>query len=151
MALIEIAEMRSGDEPFVLEMVVLTLRSLPSLAHLSTFELEGLARLEMGQWQAGRSQTFVAWKATQRVGALWIRASGEPGAWNHSLALAVAPRFQGQGVGTRLLQHALDWSRRHAGYTLSLKVHPSNEAALRLYRRFGFEAELLEMKRRLKP
>lgn len=150
MALIQVSEMRPGDEVFVGEMLALAMRSLPSLAQKHTPELIGMARLEMSRWQPERDRAFVAWKTGQRLGAIWLHASGEPGAWHYTLGLAVAPLFRRQGVGACLLQHALDWSRQHQGHTLSLKVHPSNEAARRLYQRFGFEEEMIEMRHKLK-
>ena len=150
MALIQVSEMRPGDEFFVGEMLALAMRSLPNLAQKPVPELAGMARLEMSRWQPERDRAFVAWQAGQRLGAIWLHTSGEPGAWHYTLGLAVVPRFQRQGVGARLLQHALDWSRQHQGRSLSLKVHPSNEAARRLYRRFGFEEEMIEMRHKLK-
>jgi ribosomal-protein-alanine N-acetyltransferase len=57
----------------------------------------------------------------------------------HIVTLAVAPEAQRRGLGTRLMlalvAEALDAGSSH----LTLEVRVSNEAAQRLYHRFGFE------------
>ncbi len=146
---IEIHEVKMSDQPFLIEMMVLSLQSLPTLAHKSGMELEGIARLEAGSWPGDRARAFVVWKDEQRAGALWLHQGGEIGASHYTLGLAVAAQFQRQGVGSHLMQYALDFCREYGGQSLNLKVHPSNEVALRLYRRFGFEAAMLDMKRKL--
>lgn len=58
------------------------------------------------------------------------------------LGIAVDPRYHGQGVGTRLMAAALDLADRYWRLVrVELDVYPDNEAALRLYRRFGFQEE----------
>ena len=46
-----------------------------------------------------------------------------------------------QGVGTALLQAAVDWAREGGVRKLELHVFPWNEAAIALYDAFGFERE----------
>jgi ribosomal-protein-alanine N-acetyltransferase len=57
----------------------------------------------------------------------------------HVTTIAVAPRSRGHHLGTRLMlemvEAALDADTRH----LTLEVRVSNEAAQKLYERFGFE------------
>ena len=59
-----------------------------------------------------------------------------------SLGMAVAVAWQGQGVGSQLLATALDiadnWMNLHR---VELSVYADNEAAIALYRKFGFETE----------
>lgn len=55
--------------------------------------------------------------------------------------LAVAPDRQGEGVGARLLEAAIQRSRRESVRRLVLRVLSSNPAARRLYERHGFEVE----------
>ncbi len=149
MANVTIIEMRTSDEPFVAEMLVLAMRSLPSLAHHSAGELESMARLNMSRWQVGRDPALVAWKGEWRAGALWLMGSGEVEARHYTLGLAVTPAFQRQGVARQLLESGFGWLRRHNCHSVSLRVHPANEPALKLYRRFGFEVEVMEMRRKL--
>jgi ribosomal protein S18 acetylase RimI-like enzyme len=58
-----------------------------------------------------------------------------------SLAIAVAADVRSRGIGTRLMEEALDWSRRVGIEKLVLAVYPHNDAAIALYRRFGFVEE----------
>jgi [ribosomal protein S18]-alanine N-acetyltransferase len=53
--------------------------------------------------------------------------------------LAVAVEWQGAGVGALLLTALLDEARRRGAGEVLLEVRADNEAAARLYGRFGFE------------
>ncbi|MBK5437802.1 GNAT family N-acetyltransferase [Pseudomonas sp. TH32] len=59
-----------------------------------------------------------------------------------SFGMGVATAWQGQGVGSRLLGAALEvadnWMNLHR---VELTVYADNEAAHRLYHKFGFETE----------
>ena len=138
-----------ADTPFLAEMLVLTLQTQPQFAGRKPQELQTLAHFEMISWQTGRDFAFVAWLGEERAGAVWLHAGGETGGKTFTAGLAVRPPSQGQGIGTRLMQYALDFCKENHGLSVDIKVHPTNEKALRLYRRFGFEPGLLEMKKRL--
>ena len=57
------------------------------------------------------------------------------------LGLMVAQSHRRRGIGTALLDAAVDWGR-HAGVRkLELHVFPWNDAALALYEAFGFQRE----------
>ncbi|HET9671516.1 MAG TPA: GNAT family N-acetyltransferase [Actinomycetota bacterium] len=58
-----------------------------------------------------------------------------------SLAIAVAADERGRGIGRRLMQAALDWSREVGVEKVVLSVYPHNDAAIALYRSFGFVEE----------
>lgn len=58
------------------------------------------------------------------------------------LGMAVHEDWQGQGVGTALMQAALEFADKWLNLTrLELEVYTDNEPALRLYKKFGFEIE----------
>jgi RimJ/RimL family protein N-acetyltransferase len=57
------------------------------------------------------------------------------------LGLMVAKSFRRQGIGRALLAAAVKWARENGITKLELHVFPHNEAAIRLYERFGFERE----------
>lgn len=57
----------------------------------------------------------------------------------HLLDISVDRSFQGHGHGAALLDHLRDEARRHGATQFFLEVRPSNEAALALYRKHGFE------------
>lgn len=58
-----------------------------------------------------------------------------------SLGMAVAREWRGRGVGSALLTEAIRWAREMGVEKLALSVYPHNEAALALYRKFGFQQE----------
>lgn len=54
------------------------------------------------------------------------------------LLLAVAPRWQGRGIGRMLLSHSLTIARQRGIISMNLEVRADNNA-IRLYENFGFE------------
>ncbi|MGH2680452.1 MAG: GNAT family N-acetyltransferase [Actinomycetota bacterium] len=58
-----------------------------------------------------------------------------------SLAIAVAADARGRGTGRRLMEEAIAWSKRVGIEKVVLSVYPHNEAAISLYRSFGFVEE----------
>jgi ribosomal-protein-alanine N-acetyltransferase len=57
----------------------------------------------------------------------------------HLLNITVAPAWQGQGLGTHLLETLCAWSRQRQAQWLWLEVRASNARALSVYQRFGFK------------
>ncbi|MGH9178809.1 MAG: GNAT family N-acetyltransferase, partial [Acidimicrobiales bacterium] len=57
------------------------------------------------------------------------------------LGMLVAAGWRGQGVGAALMRSGLDWAREAGAHKIALQVWPHNEAALALYRKFGFVEE----------
>jgi L-phenylalanine/L-methionine N-acetyltransferase len=57
------------------------------------------------------------------------------------LGLMVAASHRRRGVGTALLEAAVDWARRAGVRKLELHVFPWNKGAIALYDRFGFVRE----------
>ena len=57
----------------------------------------------------------------------------------HLLNLSVARDYQRQGYGWRMLEWIAQCTRDYGARSLLLEVRPTNEAALRLYQRYGFE------------
>ncbi len=53
--------------------------------------------------------------------------------------VAVFPEYRGQGVAGQLMQVFCNFAAGNKLAFLTLEVRPSNEAALALYRKFGFE------------
>lgn len=64
----------------------------------------------------------------------------EPGGRHgHVKDFAVHPTWRNQGVGTRLLDRALSVLESRGVRRATLEVRQSNDGAISLYRRFGFE------------
>ncbi len=66
--------------------------------------------------------------------AVLTQSAGEA----HLLNLCVMPQWQGQGMGSLLLEHAIDRARYHGCSCIFLEVRPSNPAGLSLYTKRGF-------------
>jgi RimJ/RimL family protein N-acetyltransferase len=106
-------------------------------------ERDGIAAeppIDVDKW-ATRWQldgTFVAIAAGRVIGELRVEAShfgfGEIG-------MMVARDWRGRGVGSALVAAAIEWGRENGLHKLTLSVFPHNEAAIGLYRKFGFVEE----------
>lgn len=62
------------------------------------------------------------------------------GAEMHIVTIAVQPAWRGRSIGEWLLLALLALGREEGAHTATLEVRVSNEIALRLYRRAGFES-----------
>lgn len=62
--------------------------------------------------------------------------------------MVVAPGLRGRGIGSRLIEHALDQARRMRLGRITLLTDRTNRKAQRLYERFGFaRSSMLPMRR----
>jgi ribosomal-protein-alanine N-acetyltransferase len=57
----------------------------------------------------------------------------------HILNLAVHPQWRQQGIGGRLLEYVVEYSRAKGAEEIYLEVRRSNYRAISLYRRFHFQ------------
>lgn len=58
------------------------------------------------------------------------------------LTIVVYPTHQGQGLGKRLLQHAIHWAQQDQRFDkIELNVRATNQRAIRLYKSLGFVEE----------
>jgi len=57
------------------------------------------------------------------------------------LGMMVDRGWRGRGVGSALMQAAIDWSRAQGLHKLCLEVFPHNTAGIALYRKAGFTEE----------
>ncbi|HSP72443.1 MAG TPA: GNAT family N-acetyltransferase [Gaiellaceae bacterium] len=91
---------------------------------------------QAANWQL--DGTLVALAAGEVVGELRVEPSwfgfGEIG-------MMVAADWRGRGVGTALVAAAVEWARARGLHKLTLSVFPHNDAAVALYRKFGFVEE----------
>ena len=81
---------------------------------------------------------FVADDDGAVVGLLGIELSSYGVA---DFGMMVDPDRRGEGIGSMLLAAAVDWARSAGSHKLALQVWPHNEAAIALYRKFGFQQE----------
>ncbi|MDX1391180.1 MAG: GNAT family N-acetyltransferase [Rheinheimera sp.] len=86
---------------------------------------------------------LVAQVEGQVVGQLGLQVSQNPRRRHVAeLGMGVSEEFQGQGIGSALLRAALELADNWLNIRRTeLTVYSSNEAAIALYERFGFEVE----------
>lgn len=58
---------------------------------------------------------------------------------SHLLNITVRPELQGQGMGRLLLDKAASLALERGMASILLEVRPSNQRALQVYRRYGFQ------------
>lgn len=74
--------------------------------------------------------------------SLWIDGSSPRRRHAGGLGMAVHDKWQGRGIGTALLASAIELADKWLNLVrLELTVYTDNEAALKLYQKFGFEIE----------
>jgi RimJ/RimL family protein N-acetyltransferase len=83
-------------------------------------------------------RTLVALADDEVVGLIFVVDSGFGFG---EIGMMVAADWRGKGVGTALVAAAVDWARARGLHKLTLSVFPQNEAAVALYRKFGFVDE----------
>lgn len=90
------------------------------------------------QFARSAGGSVVAVAGGQLIGMLHIEASrhgfGE-------LGMLVRRDWRGHGVGSALVEAAIDWARGHGLHKLCLEVFAHNAAAIALYRKCGFAEE----------
>jgi putative acetyltransferase len=85
---------------------------------------------------------FVAETATEIVGRLSVSRDPHPASRHVAdLGLMVAAPARRRGIGSALLEQAVEWGRASGIRKLELHVFPHNEPAIRLYEDFGFVRE----------
>ena len=93
--------------------------------------------------RSDHAAVYVAETATgELVGRLSLARDPHPASVHVAdLGLMVAASHRRLGIGRGLLEQAVEWARERGVEKLELHVFPHNEAAIRLYERFGFERE----------
>jgi len=85
---------------------------------------------------------FVAEDEGHVVGRLSIARDQHPASRHVAdLGLMVAATHRRRGIGTALLQAAVDWARDSGVRKVELHVFPHNSGAIALYEQFGFVQE----------
>ncbi|MDR2637924.1 MAG: ribosomal protein S18-alanine N-acetyltransferase [Zoogloeaceae bacterium] len=121
---------------------------LPETFPLSEEDLAWLAALEARTerfpWKEQHfadslRMEYDAWglrRGAERLGFVLLQHAPDS---SHLLKITVASEARRQGLGARLLQHAMQRAAQAGNEQIFLEVRPSNPVALALYRRFGFQ------------
>ena len=86
---------------------------------------------------------LVAAEGARIVGGLSIHRLDDHPATRHvaTFGMFVVASHRGRGIGSALLKEALAWAERVGVQRVELTVYPHNDAAIALYRKFGFVEE----------
>ncbi len=74
-------------------------------------------------------------------GANAARGRFSKNAHTADFGIAILAAYRGRGIGEALLRVAIDWARAVGIRKLTLGVFATNERAIRLYRKLGFQEE----------
>jgi RimJ/RimL family protein N-acetyltransferase len=88
----------------------------------------------------------VIWLVAEVGGRLVGGASFQRGRWTKSmhtaeLGVALLPEARGRGIGEALMREGIEWARGEGIRKLKLGVFATNERAIALYRKLGFQEE----------
>ena len=96
-------------------------------------------RMILGSLTSDAQRSFVAIDDDDSViGNLGIELHGYGVA---ELGMMVASDWRGKGVGSALLEAAIDWAQSVGAHKVALQHWPTNERAAALYEKFGFVEE----------
>ncbi len=115
---------------------LLQLMAVDSADYLQhSLELMKMTGDEFGKLFRTVGQCYVIYQDDCLAGFYWIEERGKT---LHLHALILKREFQGEGIGTQVLQMLAEQFQVRAD-AIELGVHQSNECAKRLYHRLGFE------------
>ena len=82
---------------------------------------------------------FCAWKGSELVGT--ANLSGMPRRMSHraEIGISVIKAEWNHGVGTRLMEHLIQYAKKNGVELINLEVRSDNTAAIHLYEKFGFK------------
>jgi ribosomal protein S18 acetylase RimI-like enzyme len=87
-------------------------------------------------------------KTSQPIACLWLGTAVDQirgDRHTHIFLLYVSSEHRRQGIGSALMQHAEAWARAKGDRQIGLQVFRSNQAALTLYEKLGFQPQSVWM------
>jgi len=87
---------------------------------------------------------FVATHDGSYIGYCIVTADKDKGEID---SIYIQPTYQGQGIGERLMQKALDWFNERECSELMIYVAEGNESVLEFYEKFGFRKRFVVLQR----
>ena len=111
--------------------------------------IEGVWELERASFARPWSRATLLMELVNPLSSCYValcqgRVVGYVGLWcildeGHINNIAILPAFRGRGYAKALMEYVLGQALGRGLSQVSLEVRPSNEAARRLYRRYGFQ------------
>lgn len=150
MELYSIRASNIDDVPFLWDMLyeIRSLRcvregkALPSRDVLQTPDLAKYVQ----DWGRKSDRAILAINAQTPIGAAWYRlfSADNPGYGyvddnTPEIAIALLPQYRNKGIGKSLILHLLEQAKADGYRQISLSCDPTNDNALHLYQKLGFE------------
>lgn len=89
-----------------------------------------------------KSKLFIAEEGGQVLGYMLVQNETSKRVSHRAyLVIGIHSDSRGKGVGTKLFIHMIDWAKGVDLHRLDLTVIVTNEAAVNLYKKMGFEIE----------
>jgi ribosomal protein S18 acetylase RimI-like enzyme len=111
-------------------------RLMESQEYMETaLERMGLSREQFRASMHAAGEIHAIWVDGRRAGFRWVELRGRT---LHLHGLVLEDAFQGQGIGTSAIA-TLAQSYQGAADDIELGVHASNQGAIQLYERLGFQ------------
>lgn len=89
-----------------------------------------------------RTHTFIAWDGDKAIGYLsLVFAKFKKYKRNSYLVIALRAEYRGRGIGSKLMEEAENFAKRHGKYRVELEVFAKNTNAVRLYEQRGYIVE----------
>ncbi|HEY3921912.1 MAG TPA: ribosomal protein S18-alanine N-acetyltransferase [Gaiellaceae bacterium] len=116
----------------------LTLANLPAIEEIEqrAYKTPWSRSMFASELSKPTSICLGAFEGDQLIG--YIVNSRYVDAW-HVMNVAVDPGFQRRGIATRLLEHLFELTEDDDGRAYTLEVRVSNDDAIHLYEKLGFE------------
>lgn len=143
---IEVADSR--DVPAMLELLGELFARERDFRPDADRQLRGL-RLILAHPERGR--LFVArlsGRVVAMANALFTISTAEGGPVVLLEDVIVASRYRGNGIGSRMLDHILQWAEEEGFLRVSLLTDADNQGAQRFYQRLGFTPSQMKLLRR---
>ncbi|HTR44901.1 MAG TPA: GNAT family N-acetyltransferase [Thermodesulfovibrionales bacterium] len=64
-----------------------------------------------------------------------------------NIGLHLAESFRGLGIGSRMVQYAIEWAREHGFKKMEASIFTTNKRSLNLFRKAGFTEECMKLKK----
>ncbi|AGB41793.1 acetyltransferase [Halobacteroides halobius DSM 5150] len=121
----------------------LTTNNFDVIKEIVQIEVEAFGEGGLNQWGLTpllhHGAVYVLYIADKPVGVIEYLRDMEEVNQAYLYGLAVNSDYQGQGLGEQLLDYSLQQLQKLGIVTVELTVAPNNQAALKLYQKFGFK------------
>lgn len=135
--MIEIRKATSADEQAVWQII----QSVIAGGDTYVFAPDSPEDEMLAYWFAPEKYVYVAEEDGEILGTYWIKAN-QPGLGSHvgNGAYMVSSKAKGKGIGRLMAEHSIEEARRIGFKSIQFNfVVKSNEVAVKLWKRVGFE------------